>query len=236
MALISHIIKKSLKDVGVYVSEGDSVPADLFNPTLEMLRDLIAELNSQTAIQFEQSNDDTYVQGNKLTFKEYTEAEQAIIDGGGTVDITDRLVDFVPITNPVVFKDGFHLDFVSYRDLLDRRDSTSVSCYAFNLGKDYSELIFNVPVGGTISILRSVPIVIDDEPFGEVHIPDAYVHYIVTRLSEMVAIRYQFTETASIFAQKGERTGNILANNVASRKVVVKRNLVTGLNRFRRYG
>lgn len=236
MAMIAHVIKKSLKDVGVYCSEGDSVPADLFNPALEMLRDIIAEINSQSAIQFEQSSDVVNVTGNKLIFKKYTEAEQAIIDGGGTIDITDRLVDFVPINNPIVYKDGFHLDFVSYRDLLDRQDATAVTCYAFNIGKDYSELIFNVPVGGLITVLRSVPIEIDDEPFGEVHIPDAYVHYLVTRLSESVAIRYQFTETASIFAQKSERTGNILANNVASRKVVVKRNLITGLNRFSRYG
>lgn len=234
MSKIAHIIKKALKDTGIYVSEGDSVPADYYNPTFEMLKDVIAELNTQSAITFSQQNDDIVVEGNKLTFKKYTEAEQAIIDGGGTVDITDRMVDFVPLTNPIVYNKGYHLDFVSYRDLIDRK-SDCLECYAFNLGTDYSELIFNANVGGDLSILRNIPIDIDDEPYGDVHVPDAYVHYLVTKLSESVAIRYQFMETASIFAQKGERTGNILAQSNTSKRPV-KLNLLAGLNRYRRYG
>lgn len=234
MALIANIVKKALKDVGIFVSEGDSVPADYYNPTVDMLRDVIAELNTQTAIIFSQQVDEIYVGGNKLTFKKYTEAEQAIIDGGGAVDITDRMVDFVPVTNPIVFSDGVHLDYISYRDLLDR-DGTTLSAYAFNIASDSSELVFNAPVGGTIKVLRNVPIEIDDEPHGSVYIPDSYVHFLVTKLSESVAIRYQFTEVASIFAQKGDRTGGILANNNTSRRPV-KRNLLAGLNKFRKYG
>lgn len=233
MAQIAQLIKKALKDTGIFISEGDSIEADYFNPTLEMLRDVVAELNTQTAIIFSQQSDVVKVTGNKLTFKKYTEAEQAIIDGGGTVDITDRLVDFVPLSNPIVYSDGYHLDFVSYRDLLDKSSDT-LSCYTFNVGKDFSEIIFNANVAGSITILRNVPIEIDDEPYGEVHIPDSYVHYLVTRLAESVAIRYQFTDTASIFAQKGERTGNILANNNVNRKPV-NRNLIAGLNKFRKY-
>lgn len=235
MALIAHIVKKALKDTGIYVSEGDSVPADYFNPTVEMLRDVISELNTQSAIQFSQQSDVVEVKGNKLTFKKYTEAEQAIINGGGTVDITDRMVDFVPLINPTVYVDAYHLDFVSYRDILDRQVADTVTCYTFNVGKDYSEIIFNGNVAGTVTLLRTVPIEIDDEPYGEVHIPDAFVHFLVTKLAESVAIRYQFTDTASIFAQKAERTGNILANNNVSRRPV-NRNLIAGLNRFRRYG
>lgn len=234
MALIASIIKKALKDTGIYLTEGDSIPSDYFNPTLEMLRDVIAELNTQTAIIFSQQSDNVSVTGNKLKFKKYTESEQAIIDGGGTVDITDRLVDFVPLSNPLVYSNGYHLDFVSYRDLLDRSSETC-TCYTFNVGHDFSEIIFNANVAGTITILRNVPIEIDNEPYGEVHIPDSYVHYLVTKLAESVAIRYQFTETASIFAQKGERTGNILANNNVNRRPV-NINLMAGLNKFRKYG
>lgn len=234
MALTSHIIKKALKDTGIYVSEGDSVPGDYYNPCFDLLKDLVSELNSQTAIQFEQQVDNYAMAGYKLTFKEYTEEERAIITSGGTVDITDRFVDFVPITLPKVYINGYHLEHISYRDLLDRLSDSIPEYYAFNIGNDYSELIFNAPVANTITLLRNVPIRLDEEPFGNLYVPDAYVHYIVTRLSEMVAIRYQFMETASIFAQKGEKTGNILTNNNASRKPV-KRNLVTGLNKFRKY-
>lgn len=232
MALIADIIAKALKDAGVYVTEGESVPGDYYNPSLSMLRDIISELNTQSAIQFGQRMDVVSVTGNKLTFKEITEDEQDIIDGGGSVDLTDRMTDFVPIVNPVAYYDGHHLDYISLRDLADRNDSSScVSCYAFNVGEDYSELIFNAPVGGSVKIIRNVPITIDDEPYGEVHIPKSFVLYLVTRLSEAIAIRYQLTDTASIFAQKADRTGNILANNNTSRRPI-NRNLMDGLNRF----
>lgn len=234
MANIASIVKKALKDTGIYVSEGDSVPGDYYIPAVEMLRDVISELNTQSAIQFSQSSTIVEVTGNKLTFKKYTEEELAIIAAGGTVDITDRLVDFVPLINPIVYINGSHLDFVSYRDILDCSQAGIVTCYTFNVGKDYSEIIFNGNVSGLVTILRTVPIEIDDEPFGEVHIPDAFVHFLVTKLAESVAIRYQFSETASIFAQKADRTGNILANNNTSRRPI-NRNLIAGLNRFRGY-
>lgn len=234
MALTSHIIAKALKDTGIYVSEGNSIPGDYYFPCFELLKDLVAELNSQTAIQFEQQVDNYDMSGSKLTFKKYTDEELEIITSGGSIDITDRFIDFVPLTTPKVYIDGYHLEYISYRDLLDRMFDDMPEFYTFNVGNDYSELVFNAPVSSTITLLRTVPIRIDDEPYGNLYVPDAYVHYIVIRLSEMVATRYQFTETALIFAQKSEKTGNILTNNNTSRKPV-KRNLAAGLNKFRKY-
>ena len=235
MAYKSNIIKKALKDTGVFASEGNAVDGEYYTPCLELLHDVVAELNTQSAIQFSQQSDVVDVAGNKLTFKKLTQDEKDIIAGGGTVDLTDRMVDFVPLINPIVYKDGNHLDFLSYRDILDRSHTSILSAYTFNIGDDYSEIIFNANVASPITILRTVPIEMDDEPYGEVHIPDAFVHFLVTKLAESIAIRYQFTETASIFAQKADRTGNILANNNVSRRPV-NRNLIAGLNRFRRYG
>ena len=232
MAMTSHVIKMALKDAGLYVSEGDSVPADYLNPVLEILRNIIAELNTQSAISFEQKSDTYTVSSDKLTFKPYTEGELETIAGGGAVDITDRFIDFIPLVNPTVYSNGYHLECVSYRDLIDRRNEGSCSCYCFNVTSASSELIFNA-IAGSITLLRNVPIAIDDEPYGEIHIPHAFVHYLTTKLTEAVAIRYQFHETASIFAQKGERTGDILARNNVSRRPI-KLNLMAGLNRFRR--
>lgn len=234
MASITHIIKSALKDAGIYLSEGDSVPADYLNPCFDILKNVINELNAQTSIIFSQKRDDVNVVGDKLTFKKYTEDEQAIIDGGGSVDITDRLIDFVPCTNPVVYYNGYHLNFVSYRDLIDNA-SSELCAYTFNVDYDSSEIIFNAPVCGQISILRNVPIEMDEEPFGDLYVPKPYEHYIITKLTEAVALRFQDKEGASIYAQKADKKETTLANNNTSRKPV-KMNLMAGLNKFRKYG
>lgn len=230
MSQTAQIIKKSLKDVGLIISETETVPGEYYAPAFEILKDLIAELNTQSAIIFSQQSDVVSVGSNKLIFKPLNETEQSIIDGGGTVDLTGRLIDFIPLTNPIVYYKGSVLDYASYRDLLNMPTS-HVMCYAFNIAEDYSEIIFNAPVD-SITLLRNVPIVIDDEPYGDVHIPKAYEHFLITKLSEALAIRYQFAESASMFAQKAERTGNILATNATSRRPV-RRNLMAGLNKFK---
>ena len=230
MSQTAQIIKKSLKDVGLIISETETVPGEYYAPAFEILKDLIAELNTQSAIIFSQQSDVVNVGSNKLTFKPLNETEQSIIDGGGTVDLTGRLIDFIPLTNPIVYYKGSLLDYASYRDVLNAQTS-HVVCYTFNITEDCSEIIFNAPVD-TITLLRNVPIVIDDEPYGDVHIPKAYEHFLITKLSEALAIRYQFAESASMFAQKAERTGNVLAINATSRRPV-RRNLIAGLNRFK---
>lgn len=230
MSQTAQIIKKSLKDVGLIISETETVPGEYYAPAFEILKDLIAELNTQSAIIFSQQSDVVDVGSNKLIFKPLNEAEQSIIDGGGTVDLTGRLIDFIPLTNPIVYYKGSLLDYASYRDVLNAQTS-HVVCYTFNITEDCSEIIFNAPVD-TITLLRNVPIAIDDEPYGDVHIPKAYEHFLITKLSEALAIRYQFAESASMFAQKAERTGNVLAINATSRRPV-RRNLIAGLNRFK---
>ena len=235
MAKTANIISKALRDAGIYVSEGKSPPAEYYNPSFELLHDIVNELNMQTAIIFEQKADSVFVSGSTLVFKPYTEDELAIIQGGGTVDITDRLVDFMPLTKPTVYVDDFHLEYMSFRDLLDRTTGSSIECYTFNVCSDRSELVFNANVNGNIKILRKVPIVIDVEPYGEVHVPDSYVHYIVSKLAEAISIRYQDDEKAAIFRGKSAVLGNMLVNSNETKKPI-RHNLVEGLNKFRRYG
>ena len=231
---ISSLVRKALQDAGIYSSESEAVPSDYLIPCIEMLRDVIQEANSQSAIVFEQSVTSVNVSGDVLTFMPYTDAEQAIIDGGGTVDITDRLVDFIPIQPPIAFNSLGRLNRVSMPDLLSFTSDSVVSCYAFNMLSDRSEIRFNAPSAGTVTVLRSVPIVMDDSPGGDVSVPVAFERYLVTKLAESIAIRYQFTETASIMAQRAQRQGQVLADsNISARPL--RHNLAKCLDKFRRY-
>lgn len=241
MAKITHIVKKALQNAGILVSEGDDVPGDYLNPCIEMLQDIVAELNAQSAIVFEQAIVSRTLQGDTLTFKKYTEDELAIIDGGGTVDITDRIVDYVPVQYPTgVTVSESRLRFVSVSDLSLSQNDSMPSCYAFQTHADESRVLFDCPVrGATIKFVINKPIVMDQEPNGDiittgsVHVPPAYDHLMVTKLAEAASLRYQFTDSASLFAQKGRVQADALANNVTSSRPL-KHKTASNLNRFRR--
>ena len=109
-----------------------------------------------------------------------------------------------------------------------------MNCYAFNVAADYSEVIFNTNVAGTLNILRTVPIRMDDDSYGNIHVPEPYNHFIITKLAESLAVRFKFMENASVFAQKSARMGEVLANNNTSRRPI-KQNLLVGLSKFRKY-
>ena len=231
---IASLVRKALQDSGIYSSESEAVPSDYLIPCIELLRDVVQEANAQSAIVFQQSVTSVNVSSDVLTFKPYTQAEQTIIDGGGTVDITDRIVDFIPVQPPMAYNTLGRLNRVSMPDLLSFLGDSVVSCYAFNVLSDSAELRFNAPSAGTVTILRSVPIVMDDSPGGDVAVPVSFERYLVTKLAESIAIRYQFTETASIMAQRAQRQGQILADSNASARPL-RHNLTKCLDKFRRY-
>lgn len=235
MALITHIVQKALQNAGVYVSEGDGVPGDYLNPCYDMLQDIVAEMNAQSAIVFEQGIVSTTVQGDTITFKKYTEEEQAIIDGGGTVNITDRIVDFVPVQYPTgLTVSETKLRFVSLSDVALYQNTSQATCYAFQKMATEAKIVFDAPLRGSmVKFVINKPIEIDNETTGEIHIPPAYDHLFVTKLAEAASLRYQFTESASLFAQKGSVQANALANNVTSIRPL-KHKTASNLNRFRR--
>lgn len=235
MALISNIIRKAATNIGMQITEDEAVPSDILDPMFELLKDVVSELNTQTAISFGQEATDITVSGNLLTFMPYTEAEQAIIDGGGTVDITDRLVDFIPMTSPTVYFNGYSLPQLSVKDILNLRSGSCVTSVAFNVKSDRSELLFDGNVASTISILRNIPILIDDAPYGNVDIPEPYVTFLVMKLSELGAGHFQFYEKAQFYTEKSKTSASNLSINNLSHKPITH-NIYLGLNKFRRYG
>lgn len=235
MAYITHIVRKALQNAGIYVSEGEEVPGDYLNPCIEMLQDIVAELNAQSAIVFEQAIVSRTLHGDTLTFKKYTDEELAVIDGGGTVDITDRIVDYVPVQYPTgLTVDDNKLRFASLSDVSLSQNGSTYTCYAFQTLSNEARVVFDSPLkGATVKFVVNKPIVIDEDLTGELHVPPAYDHMIVTRLAEAASLRYQFTESASLFAQKGKVQSDALANNVTSSRPL-KHKTQNNLNRFRR--
>lgn len=235
MAKIAYIIREAAQKVGVYTAEGDAVPGDIYLPMYNMLRDIISELNSQNAISFGKELITTTITGDTITFQPYTAAEQAIIDGGGSVDITDRIVTILPDVAPDVYVDSVKCLLLSYSDLLALQNVYMPEWYAFNRKIDKAEILFPTEIKGkSVKILHNIPLRIDDAPYGDVHVPETYVRFVIAKLIASAAQHFQFEETAMMARMQVSDLGAGLAtNNMASKPI--KANLHTALNKFRRY-
>ena len=108
----------------------------------------------------------------------------------------------------------------------------AATAYAFQVSSDSAKMMFD-GYGGTLKFVRNKPITMDEDITGEIHVPPAYDHFLVTKLAESASLRYQFSESASLFAQKGKAQGNTLANNVVANRPIPHKT-AKNLNRFRR--
>ena len=120
---------------------------------------------------------------------------------------------------------------VSVSDLALMDSSSAISAYAFQVSSDSAKMLFDGN-GGTLKFVRNKPITMDESTTGEIHVPPAYDHFLVTKLAEAASLRYQFSESASLFAQKGKVQGNALANNVVANRPIPHKT-AKNLNRFR---
>ena len=201
MILISEIIEEALKDVGIYKHAGSSPHGKDYNSALRKLRSIINELNLQSDIAFGVEETNADVVGDRLRFKPLTDDEKAIIDGGGTVDLTDRLTDFKPTTAPVVYIDDVQLRLVNYKDLIKYRKLNGANVYAFNVTPTEAQIVF--PKGGMkVTIVRNIPITIDEDNFGYVHVDPSFKMYMANKLAEELAIEYKFMDELSIYEKK----------------------------------
>ena len=76
-----------------------------------------------------------------------------------------------------------------------------MSTYAFNVTPTESQAV--LPKSGvTVRIVRNIPITIDEDSFGYVHVDPSFKMYIANKLAEELAIEYKFTEELEIYEKK----------------------------------
>jgi hypothetical protein len=213
------VIRNAAQDIGLYVSEGDAVPGDIYAKLFECLKQVVAELNTQSAISFGQEIVDVSVDGDKLTF--------SLDPGPDTLEVPP------PVLAPTVFLGGQQLVQLRIEDVLGS-DSTTVGSFAFNiLANGDSELIFNKSIDGrTLKVIYRPKITVDEQPYGNISVPSHYQHYLVTKLAEIGARAFQFYETAQELERKANNSGAILGNNNVSHEPI-NFNLRKALNKFR---
>lgn len=233
MAKIAQIIRQASQQAGIYTAEGDAVPGDIYAPMYQMLVDIVRELNTQNAISFGKATLEISVIGRKITFKPYTDAELAIIAGGGSIDITDRVVDFIPDVAPSLYLRTTPLQMLSYVDILKYNIESAPEYYAFNRLVDSAEMLINANGRNEqFTILYNIPITIDAQPFGDVHIPPTFDRFLIAKLVEAAAGHYQFQETQAIARMRVSDLGAGLAtNNTANEPITADR--WGALNKFR---
>lgn len=235
MILISDVIGQALKESGVYAADGQQIPANFYTTGLSCLNKTIEELNGNAAYGFGESLIEIPVTDYTLTIKPYTTTENEIIASGGTIDVTNRVTSVELLYAPTVIYNGYELTLEPFSEVVKERSEGCLDKFAFILKPDCSVVEFNAIPNDTIKIVHNIPITIDSDPFGYVNIPKSFDNFLITKVSEKLAIRYQFTETASIMAQIGERAGKMAANSVTSRKPI-NHDVCSRLNKYRTTG
>lgn len=193
MILISAIIEDALKDTGLYKAEGKNIGGAKYQEALRKLRIIVDELNLQSTVAFGSQEDIIQLTNNKVIFKPLTEQENEIINAGGTVDLTDRLTDFKPKIAPVVYYKGNALRLVTYKDLVNLRSVPETIAYTFNITPTESQVILNKG-NVELTIVRAIPITVDAESYGYVHVDESFQSFLSNKLAEELAITYKLID------------------------------------------
>lgn len=218
MPKIESLIRRAAQLSGVVASNDNAVPGDIASPVLQLLRDMVDELNAQNEISFGSRVDGVSVIGSSLTFCKTGDSAQ------------DVLIGFVPLVSPDVIYQGRKLEQRSISDALSC-ESSAPECFAFVVGVDNSQLIFNCAGIGEIKIVSNSPIEIDAAYSGSVHVPECYTTYLTTKLAAAVASFYQRTEKMAILSAQELALRQKLATNNLSHSPI-RRSLCRALNKF----
>lgn len=222
----SYIVNRASEAVGLKDFNSESMESDDFRKVFLALQDAIRSMNADPNLTFGTQNISNFVSGSVLTFKPYTTAELAIIAGGGTVDITDRVVTVRPTVAPSVFISGSRLTTVDPIELPSYSDK--YTC-AWNPDWDQDQVMFGAPVADTVTFQFRKPIPVPSLPNEEVKVPERFHEYLVLTLAVGIAIKLGVTETIqtlnSLLQKEAHR---VTANNNYSRPV----KLEMDLNRF----
>lgn len=222
----SYIVNRASEALGLKDFNSESMEADDFRKVFLSLQDSIRSMNADPSLVFGTQNISKFVSGAILTFKPYTTAELAIIAGGGTIDITDRIVDVRPTVAPSVYISGSRLSTVDPVELPSYSDK--YTC-AWNPDWDQDQVLFGAPVSDAVTFQFRKPIPVPTTPTEEVKVPERFHEYLVLNLAVSVAVKLGLTETIqTLNSLLQKETARVTANTNYSRPV----KLTVNMNRF----
>lgn len=222
----AYIVNRASEALGLKDFNSESMEADDFRKVFLSLQDSIRSMNADPSLTFGTQTISNFVSGSVLTFKPYTAAEQAIIDGGGTVDITDRIVTVRPTVAPSVFISGSRLTTIDPIELPSYSDR--YTC-AWNPDWDQDQVLFGAPVSDTVTFQFREPIPIPSTSTEVVKVPERFHDYLVLSLAVGVAPRLGLTESVQMLNSLLQKeTARVTANTNYSRPV----KLTVDLDRF----
>lgn len=222
----SYIVNRASEALGLKDFNSESMEADDFRKVFLSLQDSIRSMNADPSLVFGTQNISKFVSGAILTFKPYTTAELATIAGGGTIDITDRIVDVRPTVAPSVYISGSRLSTVDPVELPSYSDK--YTC-AWNPDWDQDQVLFGAPVSDAVTFQFRKPIPVPTTPTEEVRVPERFHEYLVLNLAVSVAVKLGLTETIqTLNSLLQKETARVTANTNYSRPV----KLTVNMNRF----
>lgn len=214
---VSYIIHRASEMVGLKNFESDTMDDDNFRKVFYMVCDAIRGVNQQDSIAFSNVTIDKQVTGDTLIFQPYTEAEQSIIDGGGTVDITNRIVDIRPTIAPVLYRGSDKLTYVDYLDLPSYSDGYFCS---WNPDWDKDIVKFGNTINSIITCQIRKPVKIPTLPSQYIEIPERMNDYLICLVAYNIASVLGMTETLPIIKANLDSAKKLVTvNNRSTRPV-----------------
>ena len=228
---IDPLLTKAAIKAGIFLAEGDSLPGDIYMRAYGCLVDLAHRMDTQPGLTFGETPATISMVGTTLTAMPLTQSEQEYIDGGGTLDITDRLLTPVPLIAPRVIHQGVEIKPVSMGDLLTWQEP---DYFSFIARPDHALLVFYTCPGDIIVLMRD-RLLVDTDPTGEVHVPVSYENYLVNALAADIATNFQLFDSVPLLTELAAKSiKDISGNNQVPR--APRHNLTLALSKYRRRG
>ena len=194
--IASELVHKVSEAIGIKPMHSDSMNPDYFRRVFAIMVDSIRSINQQEDIVFGYDLRTMFVAGDKLTFKPYTAAEQAIIDGGGSVDITDRIVDIRPCSAPTIVINSQRQVLALPSDI--KAYGTMACTYAWVPGYDKDEVIFPSALSKNIDLTIRKPIAVPSTPLSVIEVPDRFFSFLVATISYNAATAFGLADRAKM--------------------------------------
>ncbi len=207
---VSYIIHRAAEMVGLKDFASDAMDGDDFRKVFLMTQDAIRNLNQQTDVVFAYTTVSKTVNGTELVFKPYTEAEQAIIDGGGTVDITNRIVTIRPVVCPAIYRGNEQLSIVDMLDLPKYCDG--FTC-AWNPDWDQDTIMFGKSINAEVTAHIRKPITVPTMPSDTLEMPERYNDYIICLIAYNIASTLAMVETLPIVKANLDTAKKLITRN-----------------------